>query len=139
MCANHNRGLTWLNADQGQLFSLRNGIFGTMPVGLTGVTDYDRGYPRWYQQALSLTVHSESSYKKIQLIVCNCLTQSKRFQTMCLQEELRSQQTMLVSYLLITAVEKRFRLIFFSYSIAFLSLSDSKPSVSWDDLHMNID
>ena len=56
VCSNHHKALTWLNAEKGQLFSVRNGIFGTMPVGLTGVTDYERGYPRWQQRANQLTV-----------------------------------------------------------------------------------
>ncbi|XP_067937889.1 uncharacterized protein [Watersipora subatra] len=56
VCAQHNHALTWLNKADGRLFSLRNGIFGTQPVGLTGVTDFESGWPAWLAKSAQLTL-----------------------------------------------------------------------------------
>lgn len=56
LCSQHNQGLTWLDKGGGKLFSLRNGLFGTMPVGLTGVTDFNKGWPVWQSKSAALTL-----------------------------------------------------------------------------------
>ena len=56
VCAQHHQGLTWLNKVDGKLFSLKNGLFGTMPVGLTGVTDFKNSWPAWLRKSAELTL-----------------------------------------------------------------------------------
>ena len=53
--------MAWLGTDQTKLFALKNGIFGTMPVAPTGVTDYEKGFQAWMAESSRISLDSKLS------------------------------------------------------------------------------